>query len=353
MHEAVFVERSDGTCIVYNPAATTLLGVQPAEVLGVRNGIRHVLGDDLYRRLQDRAQNPEPSQRLDVVSIQGTDLAFDAYRVPEYHSEGHSLLVIIRDVSAVLEVEQLKLDIVSVVSHELRTPLTVIALSTGMLNEPGADQSQLFAAIDRNVLRMRELVDDMLDLARLESGQADPQFEPHSPVDLVRDVIQLLAPQAHETSITVREHMEGPIPATIEVDIRQMQRAITNLLSNSIKFSPAGTDVWVILTNSSSMSWTPARASHSQRSIASSPASTGPPTPASESPASVSASRSCARSPNSTAEPVTCSPPSEVPTSASPFRRNFQPFTRPTIYGIVRRPRSHHPPCARSSRSTA
>src|SRR5690606_2906375 len=108
------------------PAATGLLDVEPGDILGVRDGIRGVLGTDLYERLRERARTQDAAQRLEVFSLGGRDLAFDAYEVPEYRSEGHSLLIIVRDVSAVLEVEQLKRDVVSVVSHELRTPLTVV-----------------------------------------------------------------------------------------------------------------------------------------------------------------------------------------------------------------------------------
>lgn len=247
MQEGVLVERSDATCIVLNPAATGLLEIEPGDVLGVRNGIREVLGDALYRRLQERARDHDLAQRLEVFSIGGRDLAFDAYEVPEYRSDGHSLLIIIRDVSAVLEVEQLKRDVVSVVSHELRTPLTVVALSIGMLDEPGADQGQLIAAAERNVQRMRELVDDMLDLARLESGQATPQYEAQHPVLMLQDVLQFLRPQAEAKQIIVRDAVDGEIPDVIEVDRKQIQRAVTNLVSNAIKFSPPGTDVWVVL----------------------------------------------------------------------------------------------------------
>lgn len=249
MHEGVLVERSDATCIVLNPAATELLQVEPGEILGLRNGIREALGDALYQRLLERARDRDAAQRLEVFSVGGRDLAFDAYEVPEYRSDGHSLLIIIRDVSAVLEVEQLKRDVVSVVSHELRTPLTVVALSIGMLNEPGADQAQLVDAAERNVQRMRELVDDMLDLARLESGQAEPQPEPQDPVALVRDVLQFLQPQAQAKQVAVRDAVDGEVPASIEVDRKQIQRAVTNLVSNAIKFSPEGTDVWVVLRN--------------------------------------------------------------------------------------------------------
>lgn len=247
MEEGVLVERSDTTCIVCNPAASHLIDVQPGEVVGLRGALNDVLGADLYQRMRTRASGHDRSQRLDVVQISGRDLAFDAYEVPEYRGEGHSLLVIVRDVSAVLEVEQLKRDVVSVVSHELRTPLTVIALSLGMMSEPEADQGQLLDAAERNVQRMRELVDDMLDLARLESGQTELQLEPYSPTQLVRDVCDFLRPQALEKQVDVRDAVDGAIPQVIEVDRRQIQRAVTNLVTNAIKFSPAGTTVWVVL----------------------------------------------------------------------------------------------------------
>ena len=247
MHEGVLVERSDTTCIVCNPAASSLLEVQPGDIVGLRGTLNDVLGAELYHRMRERAANPNASQRLDVVQLAGRDLAFDAYQVPEYRGEGHSLLIIIRDVSAVLEVEQLKRDVVSVVSHELRTPLTVVALSIGMMQEPGADQTQLIDAAERNVQRMRELVDDMLDLARLESGQTELNIERYNPIQLCRDVCDFLRPQADEKQVVVRDAVDGDIPQVIEVDGRQIQRAVTNLVTNAIKFSPAGSTVWLVL----------------------------------------------------------------------------------------------------------
>ena len=247
MHEGVLVERSDTTCIVCNPAASSLLEVQPGDIVGLRGTLNDVLGAELYHRMRERAANPNASQRLDVVQLAGRDLAFDAYQVPEYRGEGHSLLIIIRDVSAVLEVEQLKRDVVSVVSHELRTPLTVVALSIGMMQEPGADQTQLIDAAERNVQRMRELVDDMLDPARLESGQTELNIERYNPIQLCRDVCDFLRPQADEKQVVVRDAVDGDIPQVIEVDGRQIQRAVTNLVTNAIKFSPAGSTVWLVL----------------------------------------------------------------------------------------------------------
>lgn len=247
MQEGVLVERSDATCIVCNPAASTLLDVEPGDIVGNRGSLKDVLGVELYQRMRERAANPAASQRLDVVQVAGHDLAFDAYRVPEYRGDGHSLLIIVRDVSAVLEVEQLKRDVVSVVSHELRTPLTVVALSIGMMTEPGADQQQLIEAAERNVQRMRELVDDMLDLARLESGQTELNIESYNPVQLCRDVCDFLQPQAADRQVTVRDAVDGNVPEVIGADGRQLQRAVTNLVTNAIKFSPPGSTVWVVL----------------------------------------------------------------------------------------------------------
>ncbi|MDP2328755.1 MAG: HAMP domain-containing sensor histidine kinase [Dehalococcoidia bacterium] len=247
MHEGVLVERSDTTCIVCNPAATLLLDVRAGDILGVRGGMAQVLGDDLYPRLLERAA-ADGGQRVELVAWAGRDLTFDAYLVPELRGEGHSLLVIIRDVSAVLEVEQLKRDVVSVVSHELRTPLTVIGSSLGMVNEaPPEMQRQLISTAERNVLRMRELVDDMLDLARLESGQAAPNLEPQSLVDICHEVASLLGPQAQAKGIRVLEATDGDLPAYLRCDRRQVSRAITNLVTNAIKFSPEQSDVWIVV----------------------------------------------------------------------------------------------------------
>jgi signal transduction histidine kinase len=233
MHEGVLVERSDTTCIVCNPAATFLLDVQAGDILGVRGGMAQVLGDDLYPRLLERAA-AEGGQRVELVAWAGRDLTFDAYLVPELRGEGHSLLVIIR--------------VVSVVSHELRTPLTVIGSSLGMVNEaPPEMQRQLISTAERNVLRMRELVDDMLDLARLESGQAAPNLEPQSLVEMCHEVASLLGPQADAKSVRVLEATDGDVPAYLRCDRRQVSRAITNLVTNAIKFSPEQSDIWIVV----------------------------------------------------------------------------------------------------------
>ncbi len=256
MHEGVLVERSDATCIVCNPAASGLLDVEPGNVVGMRGSLKDVLGVELYQRMRERAANPTSAQRLDVVQVAGRDLAFDAYQVPEYRGDGHSLLIIVRDVSAVLEVEQLKRDVVSVVSHELRTPLTVVALSLGMMTEPGTDQGQLMDAAERNVQRMRELVDDMLDLARLESGQTELNLESYNPVQLCRDVCDFLQPQAADRQIVLRDAVDGSVPQVIQVDGRQLQRAVTNLITNAIKSArpaaPSGSSCATAATASSS-----------------------------------------------------------------------------------------------------
>lgn len=247
MHEGVLVERFDTTCIVCNPAAAYLLDVQAGAILGLRGGMQQVLGDDLYRRLRERAAT-ETGRRVELVTWAGRDLTFDAYLVPEVRGEGDSLLVIVRDVTAVLEVEQLKRDVVSVVSHDLRTPLTVIGSSLGMLAEaPPEMQGQLVDTAQRNVQRMRELVDDMLDLARLESGQAEPVLEPQDIVALCHEVASLQAPQAATRGIRILEGTDGPVPEHLRCDRRQVSRAVMNLLSNAIKFSPDQADVWIVI----------------------------------------------------------------------------------------------------------
>ncbi len=99
MHEGVLVERSDGVCIVVNPAAARLLGVAADEMLGVQDGISHALGADLYARLVERARAHSPSGGGDVHAVGGRDLAFEAFRMTEHRGNGRGLLILIREVA--------------------------------------------------------------------------------------------------------------------------------------------------------------------------------------------------------------------------------------------------------------
>jgi len=146
-------------------------------------------------------------------------------------------------------VEMLRNQFISLVSHELRTPLTSIrgALSLvvgGRLGSlPGDSQEMLDIAV-RNTERLGRLLDDVLDLERMESGQltlAPLACSARSQVEQAAAAMQPMAEQA-----TVRLEVGGP-DATVLADPYRVVQAITNLIGNAIKFSPPGATVWVTI----------------------------------------------------------------------------------------------------------
>ncbi len=244
MEEGLLVERPDTVCIVCNPAAVGLLNVSLHDLVGERGTVEHTLGADLYAALTKRARE-EPDQPPLVMTWGSRDLVFDSYEVPDVRGDAMNLMVIIRDVTAVLETERLKRDLVSIVSHELRTPLTVLTSAVEMIAEMASpNQKAVVESAQRNVARMRDMVNDLLDLARLESGQAEIEPRQVDLVALCQETVSLLTPQAQSKQVGITVHAPEPT-VPVECDPRHLGRAITNLASNAVKFTPSGGHVWI------------------------------------------------------------------------------------------------------------
>ena len=161
---------------------------------------------------------------------------------PVHDESGHltNFIGIHSDITHQKHVENLKTQLVSTVSHELRTPLTSIKGFTELLLEqeyPREKQVRFLGIVQQETTRLNRLVDDFLDLQRMDSGRETYRF---APVDLaatighVRDALAGVS-RKHELRVDVRPAL--PPVAADEARIRQV---LTNLLSNAIKFSPGG-----------------------------------------------------------------------------------------------------------------
>jgi len=135
------------------------------------------------------------------------------------------------------------------VSHELRTPLTSIRgslglLATGLLGEMGEKASNLLRIAVTNSDRLVRLINDILDLERMQSGRAPLTYRNCDLEELARQAIDAMTPMAEAAKVQLL--LEAG-PAHVEVDPDRLQQVMTNLLSNAIKFSPAGSQVTVLI----------------------------------------------------------------------------------------------------------
>jgi signal transduction histidine kinase len=151
-------------------------------------------------------------------------------------------------------VDRLKSEFVSTVSHELRTPLTSIRGAVGLVTGSFSDNlpenvRELLVMADRNIDRLTLLVNDILDLEKIESGKLEFNFVPLDLVELARHALESNAGYAHQHQVRLRL-VDSPFQADIMGDESRLLQVFANLLSNAIKYSPAGGEVEVSIWQS-------------------------------------------------------------------------------------------------------
>lgn len=170
--------------------------------------------------------------------------------VCEMQQPGDSLFVgIVRDLTERKQIERMKGEFVSTVSHELRTPLTSIRGALGLILGKFSDglpakARQLLETANRNSDRLTLLINDILDLEKIQSGQLDFEFKA---LDLLATAQQAIAAnegygQHHGVSLRL---VESPPSAFVWADAHRLLQVFSNLISNAVKYSPAGGTVEV------------------------------------------------------------------------------------------------------------
>ncbi|MDG3441850.1 ATP-binding protein [Nitrospirillum amazonense] len=155
--------------------------------------------------------------------------------------------LVLRDITHRKEVERMKDAFISTVSHELRTPLTSIhgsiRLALGMPDALTEQAQNLLRIADRNSERLIAIVNDLLDIERIESGTLDLKADKLDLAELAAETVATLRPMAEEHTITLRHTSAGPLP--VVGDPRRLRQVLAHLLSNAIKYSNPGGAVTV------------------------------------------------------------------------------------------------------------
>jgi len=241
MADGVLVIDRDGVVQMLNPAAARILDVTPEAALGSTFSplVRHHRLIELWLR----CQRTQEEQQDAVETDHGKGTFLQVIITPQKTPSAPGYLVIVQDLTRIRHLETIRRDFVSNVSHELRTPLAslsalVESLQDGALEDPAMAQ-RFLSHMERELTAMTQIVEELLELSRIESNRAPFFMQSTSPETLMRTPAERMMPQAERAGLTLEVEYPESLPPVL-ADAERIQRVITNLLHNAIKFTPAG-----------------------------------------------------------------------------------------------------------------
>lgn len=226
-------------------------GIPQSDIIGLP--VYDLLGEDLYQQTKPAIEQALSGERarveIRVTLKDGQVRDIDGIYVPNIDAEGtvYGFFFLGNDVSQQKEIERLKDEFISVVSHELRTPLTSIYGSLKLLETTtestfSKDDIGLLNIAVNSSKRLIRLVNDILDLERIEAGKVTLTKQACNAAEMLSQAADIMIAQAHSQGITITARQESII---VWADPDHIHRTLTNLLSNAIRFSPEGATIWL------------------------------------------------------------------------------------------------------------
>jgi len=248
---AVLKQLSDGVMIVdemgkvqmVNPAAQRMFSVKEGDALdrSLPSVVRHHQIIDLWRKCLESGENQVTS-----LEVPGKHQIFQVEAIPLVHTLPGSVLLVVNDLTHLRRLETVRRDFISNISHELRTPLASLKALAETLQESALDDPpaarRFLNRIEAEVDALSLMVQELLELSRIESGKVPLELKPVPPQDLLTSAIERLQLQSENSGIQVQLHCPADLPLVL-ADPPRIEQVVVNLLHNAIKFTPAGGNI--------------------------------------------------------------------------------------------------------------
>jgi two-component system, NtrC family, sensor histidine kinase KinB len=235
--------------VMFNPAAEEMLGI-PEESALERHFLEATGRSDLiaYLKAVPDPEGRQAGQEAPTISarVKGETRHYGVNAVP-LRGPGDvpaGLVAILNDVTWFKQVDRMKSEFVSTVSHEFRTPLTSIAMGVGLLKESPAipkagREGEILDAVAEETDRLTKLVSELLDLSRMEAGRMEMALLPVGSAQLMEQAAAPFQAQAAARGVQLDLALTGSDPEVL-ADGGKITWVLTNLISNAIRYTPAG-----------------------------------------------------------------------------------------------------------------
>ncbi|HXW01024.1 MAG TPA: ATP-binding protein, partial [Anaerolineae bacterium] len=233
--DAVLVVNRNGRVVLDNPAAWEVMGVEASQSDKLLS--ESTRNEALIHLFESAMQGGRPTGEIRLMD--GRTFYANLSSISAGEAEVSGWVATMQDVSHFKELNELKSDFVNAVSHDLRSPLSGIMIASHLLPQLGpiSDQQQeLLYTIEERVRSMGALIDDLLDVGKIEAG-IDIEMEPCPVTPIINETVHSFLPQAADKSIQLTTHLDKELPL-IMANTTRLRQVLNNLVGNAIKYTP-------------------------------------------------------------------------------------------------------------------
>jgi len=251
MAEGVIMFDANDELVVLNPKARSMLGLASTDEFTTKSLLKSVLWKNIAAFLAEPAGHEAHAQEFTVDTHPAPTMLAVAVTPVTDERDGQFLgrLAVIRDVTRERELDRMKSDFVAVVSHELRTPIASFKTFTsnlidGVEGEVNTGQRETLTRITKNLDRLSRLINDLLDLSKLEAGKMKMHLAPLDVRETAQSVVDIFTPGAATKNVAMELTCPDHMPV-LWADSDRIIQVLTNLLGNALKFTPEGGTITV------------------------------------------------------------------------------------------------------------
>ncbi len=267
--EAIIYSIRDGIVMTDYQGRIQLVNQHARDILSI-SGTEDLIGQPMWKYLPtpdfktafvDLLTRSDEKKTAEVkMSGESSDrwffLSAEQVRTPG-KSEFLGIVTVIHEITLEKEIDSMKEEFLHSITHDLRNPLTAIRgfirlFQAGQTGPVSPIQAKMFDTMDKASLRLMNMINDILDLARLESNRMALHIESTVVEDIANRVVELFVPQTRSTNLKLTVETSGQ-PMPIAVDPNLMERVFANLIGNAAKFTPDGGAITVQIENGSEM----------------------------------------------------------------------------------------------------
>jgi signal transduction histidine kinase len=250
MADGVLITTPDLEVVLHNPAATRLL--ESVQMENQRATLSDYINDEnLCKALKSLLANGAGEEECVVQELILGRKYLRALSALVYGPERQVLgtVTVLHDVTSFKELDEMKSNFVHHVSHELRAPLSAIkqqhsVILDGLAGELSDKQRELLNRAQDKIQGLLDMINDLLDVAKIESGHGLQQQVPVNLADILRQTVTLMGSKAEEQGLSLELRLPEDLPL-VQADKRGVEEVFINLISNAINYSPEGGTVTV------------------------------------------------------------------------------------------------------------